>query len=303
MLCENELQLGEPHEDSPIFDKIQEFVTPLRLEILRALYDDDNPPSQGELALQLSLKPTALANRLLKFDSFTPKLLEKIYEGKFCYYTLSEWGRRYMDRFAEAEKAQVQESTLLLDRQDEILFASAQASVEDLKCWFGDEWGKAFDNVLVRYTLGSRFAPDSTAKKLTNQFLKSFGLLMMHQNERLYNKALELLDDGTASSRVTDFIDDFFMPFAIVLAKMQQKNQLFSVGTVLESIFVGNEHQDMKTHLQALEWDKSDLRKLQEAALRVKKCLSGYEQEEIYDYFTVLLPDQEAWAWMLSRWI
>lgn len=112
---------GSLIEDSSIFDKIQEFVTPIRLEILRALYDDDKPPSQGELALQLSLKPTALANRLLKFDSFTPKLLEKIYEGKFCYYTLSEWGRRYMDRFAEAEKAQVQESTALLDRQDEIL--------------------------------------------------------------------------------------------------------------------------------------------------------------------------------------
>lgn len=155
----------------------------------------------------------------------------------------------------------------------------------------------------MRYTLGSRFAPDSTAKKLTNQFLKSFGLLMMHQNEQLYNKALELLDDGTASSRVTNFIDDFFMPFAIMLAKMQEKNQLFSIGTILEFIFVGNEQQNMVKHLQALEWDKSDLRKLQEAALRIKKCLSGYEQEEIYDYFTVLLPDQEAWAWMLSRWI
>lgn len=299
---ENELYLGDQHEKSPVFDKIQEFVTPLRLDILRVLYNNGRQ-SQGELALHLSLKPTALANRLLKFDSFNPKLLEKVYEGKYCYYALSEWGQRFMDRISEAETAQVRESTALLDRQDEILFALAQSSIEELKCCFGDEWGKAFDNVLVRYMLGSKFVPDNTAKKLTNQFLKSFELLMMHQNEQMYNKALGLLDDGTASSRATDFIDDFFLPFSNVLAKMQEKNQLISIGTVLEFIFTGEKQDSIGTHLRTLDWNNSDLRKLQETVLQIKECLSGYEQEEIYDYFTVLLPDQEPWAWILSRWI
>lgn len=302
MYRENESYSEDLHEDSPIFDEIQDFATPLRLEILHALYDNGRQ-SQGELALYLGLKPTALANRLLKFDGFTPRLLEKVYEGKYCYYTLSDWGRRFMQRISETETAQVQENAALLNRQDEILFASAQTSAEELKCRFGDEWGKAFDNVLVRYMLGSKFSPDSTAKKLTNQFLKCFELLMLHQNERLYNKALKLLDDGTASSRVTDFIDDFFMPFSNVLAKMQEKEQLISIGTLLEFVFTGEEQEDMGTHLRTLGWNNGDLRKLQKTALRIKECLSGYGQEEIYDYFTVLLPDQEPWAWIISRWI
>lgn len=299
---ENESYMENLHEDSPILDEIKDFATPLRLEILRALYDNGRQ-SQRELALHLGLKPTALANRLLKFDGFTPKLLEKVYEGKYCYYTLSDWGQRFMARLSETRMSQVQESTTLLDRQDEILFASAQASVEELKCRFGDEWGKAFDNVLVHYLLGSKFTPDSTAKKLASQFLKSFELLMMHQNERLYNMALNLLDDRTVSSRVTDFIDDFFVPFSNVFAKMQAKDQLICVGTVLEFIFTGEEQENIGTHLRALGWNNGDLRKLQETALRIKECLSGYGQEEIYDYFTVLLPDQEPWACILSRWI
>lgn len=302
MHCENELYIGDLHEDSPIFDEIQDFATPLRMEILRALYDNGRQ-SQGELAQRVGLKPTALANRLLKFDSFTPKLLEKVYEGKYCYYTLSEWGRRFMRRTLQAGEAQIQEDAALLDRQDGILLMLAQASVEKLKRCFGDDWGKVFDNVLVRYMLGSKFMPDSNAKKLTDQFLRSFELLIMHQNERLYNEALGLLDDGIASSRVTDFIDDFFMPFSNVLTKMKEKSQSFSIGAVLEFIFTGAEQADIGTHLRVLGWNYDDLRKLQETALRIKECLSGCSQEEIYDYFTVLFPDQEAWAWMVSRWI
>ncbi len=298
---EDESYSEELRKDSPIIGKIQEFATPLRLEILRALYDNGRQ-SQGELALCLGLKPTALANRLLKFDGFTPKLLEKAYEGKYCYYTLSDWGQRFMAWNSEAGSARVREDSALLGRQDEILLASAKASVAELKRCFGDEWGKVFDNVLVRYTQGSRFAPDSSARKLAGQFLKSFELLMMHQNERLYVEALAVLEDGTLRNRMTDFIDKVFLPFSHVLEKMQKKDNLFSVGAVLEFVFTG-EGQDIAAHSQALGWNSGDLQELQETALRVKECLSGYVQEEIYDYFTILLPEQEAWAWIVSRWI
>lgn len=287
--------------DSSVWDDIQSFVTPRQLEILCALRGERL--SQGELAQRVHMKPTALANHLIKIDNFHPKLLEKVYEGKYCYYTLSEWSRRFLEERPEAGTARAKDSAALLDRQDEILLAAAEAGVTELKRQFGDEWEKAFNHVLVYYVLGCTVAPDVDAKRLVNQYLKSLGLLMMHQNERLANKVLAMLKDGATQDWVTDFIDDFFMPFSIILKKMQEKEQLFAVGAVLEFLFAGGEEEGVEAHLKALGWDSDTLQKLQEAAGRIKVRVSGYGRQEVYDYFTVLLPDQEAWAWTVSRWI
>lgn len=303
MCSANELYLEQQVEDLPhLDDEIQNFVTPRRMDILCAL-ESCVRLSQGELAQHVNMKPTALANHLLKFDNFRPKLLEKVNEGKYCYYTLSEQGQRFLKQNRDAAAPRIRKSTALLDRQDELLFASAETSVVELKRQFGDEWGKVFDDVLVHYTLGSSVVPNDGATKLVNQYLRSFELLIMHQNEQVYSKMLSLLEEGTNRSRVTEFIDGFFVPFSIVLKKIQEKDQLFSVGAVLEFVFTGDRKETMKAHLQALNWDSNTIQTLQETVKQIKRRISGFGQQGIYDYFTVLLPDQEAWAWTVSRWI
>ena len=301
MLNEHELYQEKPAADSSVWDDIQNFVTPRQMDILCVLKGERL--SQGELAQRVHMKPTALANHLIKIDNFYPQLLERAYEGKYCYYTLSEWARRFLEERPEAGAARVRGSTALLDRQDEILITAAESSVAELKRQFGDKWEKVFGHVVVYYVLGCAVAPDGNAKMLVNQYLKSFGLLMLHQNERLVNKMLALLEDGATRGWVTDFIDDFFMPFSVVLKKMQEKEQLFAVGAVLEFVFTGGDPEAVRAHLNALHWDDDTLQELQGVSDRIKERVSGYGRQEIYDYFTVLLPDQEAWAWTVSRWI
>lgn len=301
MFSENESYRDQRAGDSSVLDDIQNFVTPRQLEILCALRGERL--SQGELAQRVHMKPTALANHLIKIDNFYPKLLEKVYEGKYCYYTLSEWARRFLEEKPEAGSTRVRESVALLDRQDEILLAAAESSVAELKRQFGDEWEKAFGRVLAHYLQSGRLAQDDKARELVNRYLKSFGLLMLHQNERLYGKALALLESGLIRGWVTDFIDDYFVPFSVVLKKMQEKEQLFSLSAVLKFVFAGVEPEGLETHLRALGWDSETLRKLQETSRKIRECVSGYGRREIYEYFTVLLPDQEAWALMVSQWI
>lgn len=301
MLNEYELYQGKPAADSSVWDDIQNFVTPRQMDILCALKDERL--SQGELAQRVHMKPTALANHLIKIDTFYPKLLERAYEGKYCYYTLSEWARRFLEEKPEAGAARVRESTALLDRQDELLITAAESSVAELKRQFGDKWEKVFNHVVVYYVLGCTVAPDGNAKGLVKQYLKSFGLLMLHQNERLVNKMLALLEDGATRGWVTDFMDDFFMPFSVVLKKVQEKEQLFAVREVLEFLFAGGDPKAVGAHLDALHWDDGTLQELQGVSGRIKERVSGYGRQEIYEYFTVLLPDQEAWALMVSQWI
>ena len=100
-------------------EELQRFLTKRKQEVLSELYRSGRL-SQGELANRVHAKPTALSNILQKLDSFSPKLIKKDYEGKYCFYTLTEFGRKLMEK--EPEAVQTQKSRLLQDREDEVLF-------------------------------------------------------------------------------------------------------------------------------------------------------------------------------------
>ncbi|MCI8840933.1 MAG: winged helix-turn-helix transcriptional regulator [Oscillibacter sp.] len=279
-------------------EELQRFLTKRKQEVLSELYRSGRL-SQGELANRVHAKPTALSNILQKLDSFSPKLIKKDYEGKYCFYTLTEFGRKLMEK--EPEAVQTQKSRLLQDREDEVLFQMAYESLHELGR--SDEKQTLFDDVMVFYVRGARVIPNRKYRRLVNQYLRSLELLALHQNERLFNQTLKLLTNPHDNSRVTEFIDDYFTPFSPVLRTLQEKGQELQISRILRSVFTGQTDETVEHCIQAVGWDEESLQEMKTAAKRIKLCLMGCGLEEIYDYFTALLPDQEMLSASLSQWL
>lgn len=268
---------------------IQEFMTKRRAQVLLVLRDSGRL-SQGELARKINAKPTALSNLLIRFDNFTPALLEKEYEGKYCYYTLSEWGRRYVEKITPKQASKV---LPLQEREDEILYFEAKSCIVDLMNFYGDEWQSAFDDVLVHYTRNSRCAPDRNLKRQVNQYLRSLELLTVHQNDRLRNQTLALLTNPILSSRIAEFMDQLFDPLSIVLTSLQDRSQAAAVSRALRFVFTGRKERSTEADLVSIGWTEKTVRSLDRVAKRIRECLAGFESEDVDDFFSALLPDQE----------
>lgn len=275
-------------------------MTKRRLDILFELYRSEKI-SQGELARKTQMKATALSNLLLKLDSLYPKLFVKEYEGKFCYYALSDWGRRFVEQYLEP--VQAQESGTLFNREDEVLFRSAQESLQELERLYGDEWPVAFNDVLMHYMIGDKLLPDPQAKMLVNQYFRSLELLTMHENERFCSRTLELVPDPVNRSRIAKFIDDYFEPFIVVLKGLEEKRQALSVSIILRSIFTGQRDAAEEKAIETVGWDDMVLQELNSVALRLRGRFAGYTTEDVYEYLVVLLPDQDMLSALISQWL
>lgn len=289
---------GVPPGDIQDQEAFQRFLTKRKREVLCELYRSGKL-SQGELAVRIHAKPTALSNLLQKLDSFTPKLLQREYEGKYCYYTLTEYGRGLMEK--EAGAVRLQESSLLQDREDEVLFQAADESLRELARV--DKTQTLFDDVMMFYIRGARVIPDRKYRQMVNQYLRSLELLFLHQNERLFNRTLTLLTDRHDRNRITEFMDDCFEPLSVALKTLQEKGQELQVNRILCAAFSGRMDEMVERSARALGWTEESFLELKKTARRIGMCLKGCELEEIYDCFTALLPDQEMLSASLSQWL
>lgn len=275
-------------------------LTRRQLEVLRELYKGGQMP-QGELARRTQMKATSLSNLLLRLDSLYPDLFLKEYQGRFCYYALSDWGRRFVEE--QLEPAREQESAVLLNREDEVLFESADESVRELRRLYEEEWPAAFNDVLMFYMAGGRLLPDSQAKALVNQYLRSLELLTVHENERFKEQTLKLVSDPVNRSRIAKFVDEYFAPFLVVLRSLQEKRQTFAVSSILRAVFTGQTDVAEKQEARSIGWDSEALHDLEKAARQLRVRLNGCAPEAIYDYLSALLPDQEMLCVLISQWL
>lgn len=291
---------GAASEETQQQEDFRHFLTKRKQELLCELYRSGRL-SQGELAGRINSKPTALSNLLQKVGSFTPKLLQREYEGKYCYYTLTAFGRSLVEKelWTEAtEAAPTQESSPLQDRKDEVLYQLAGDALQKLA---GADGGQTlFDDVMIFYLRGTRVSPDRVSRQLVNQYLRSLELLSLHRNERLFNQTLTLLTDPHDKNRVTEFMDDCFLPFSPVLQALQEKGQELQVSRLLHSLFT-NRAEAAANAAGTLGWSEESLKALQKIADRIKLCLKDSTLEESYDCFTALLPDQEMLCASLSQ--
>lgn len=304
MLMEFVEKKGEtlPSEDLRDLEVVRRAMTKRRMEVLQEL-KDGGELSQGELAQRVHAKPTALSNLLLKFDAFSPKVIERNYVGKFCYYSLTEWGRRLVEEESETRPNHIKEDSAAQEKEDEFLFRTAKANLEELKQEYGEKWCVVFDDVLFYYLKAIDDVPDKKQRALVNGYLKSLELLRIHQNDKQGNQTLKLLTDRILGYRVTEFMDELFYPFLIVLRSLRDKELIYPVTAVLQHFFTGCENGPDLDCIRDLGWDKHSLEELEESVKRIAARLKGRDQREIYEYCTALLPEQEMLCRLISQWL
>lgn len=292
----------DPSGDLLELEMIRAAMTKRRMEILRELKENGRL-SQGELAQRIHAKPTALSNLLLKFDAFSPKLIEKNYVGKFCYYSLSDWGRRLVEEDPEPRLIFFKEDNATREKEDEFLFQTASANLADMKQEYGEKWCLVFDDVLSYYLKTVKDIPGKKQRDLVNGYLKSLELLRIHQNDKQGNQTLKLLADGIHRYRVTEFMDDLFYPFITVLRSLRDKELVYPATSVLQHFFTGREGQPEADHVQALGWSAKSLEELEKAVKRIATRLKGCGEREIYEYCNALLPEQEMLSRLICQWL
>lgn len=294
--------------ESPIdWTEARSFITKRRLELLIVL-NKNGRLSQGELASMMHARPSATANLLMKFDGVMPRFLNKEYEGKFCYYTLSNWGRRFLEENPDIniEISQNKANNSSHDKEDEAFFLKAKESLAELeqRQKSEDDWQVIFNDILVYYTRGSKVISDESAEssvRFVNLYLQSLERFRLHQNDKLFNQTLDLLTDSTNRSRVSEFIDNFFEPFSIVLKALEKEGQALRVTTIMESIFSGQQSDAIDKDIRAVGWDTKSFYELKTVALRIKGFLEGATQKDICDYFTALLSNHEILGVLFSK--
>lgn len=300
-LAEKKNKTGPPG-DLLELEALRGAMTKRRMEVLRELKENDQL-SQGELAQRIHAKPTALSNLLLKFDAFSPKLIEKQYVGKFCYYSLTDWGRRLVEEDPKPPPICIRPDGTAQEKEDEFLFQTARTALEDLKQKYGEKWCVVFDDVLSYYSKRVKDIPDKAQRALVNRYLKSLELLRIHQNDKQGNQALKLLTEGVHMFRIMEFMDDLFYPFIVVLKSLRDQELVYPVTSVLRHFFTGRQGQPKADYIQALGWSKSSLEELEEAVKRITVRLEGCGEREIYEYCTALLPEQEMLSRLISQWL
>ena len=291
-----------PPEDLLDLEATRRAMTKRRMEVLREL-KEEGELSQGELAQRIHAKPTALSNLLLKFDAFSPKLIEKRCVGKFCYYSLTEWGRRLVEEELETRPICIVEDSTAQEKEDEFLFQRAKVNLEEMKQEYGEKWCVIFDDVLFYYLKTVYEVPDKKQRALVNGYLKSLEVLRIHQNDKQGNQTLKLLTDRLHRYRVTEFMDEIFHPFIIVLRSLRDKDLIYPVTTVLQHFFTECEGRPDSDCIRDLGWDKSSLEELQASVKRIATRLKGRSEREIYEYCTALLPEQEMLSRLISQWL
>lgn len=279
--------------------EIKHFLTKKRSAVINVLAEQGEL-SQGELALAVNSTVTSLSNILLKFERYQYKLLEVRSSGKYRYYALSDIAKTYLNDLEK--QADLEKDSVTSSEGDEKLFQHAEECLEDLKKIHGDEWQTKFDNALVRRIYGSGETLDSKSELLVEQYLKCLEILTMQNNGEVLGEVLALVANSILRDRIESLMN-YFEPFIVVLKDLRKKENIFNIGMVLKAAFAEQHEEDVKKYIEELQWKNDEYGKLKAIIPKLKKCLNGCNSREIYQYFNMLLPEQEMLSMCILEWI
>lgn len=285
--------------DTLACEKITRFLVPQRRRDVFDALAATRELSQGDLAKIVSSTATALSNQLSKFDKFEYKLLETQNVGKFRYYRLSECGRAYLETICQNTDC---ETEYISKCEENILLQEAERSIQEFKELYVDKWKPFFNKVLVRLVNGRGNYLDEKGEMLVKRYLRCVELLSLEGNHEVLSLVLALMSDDILRDDVEEFME-YFEPFIAVLNVLECKEKVFEVYMLVQTAFCGGEEIRLDDYVHAVKWNSGEYNELKDIARKLKECVSGYSEGDIYRYFSYLLPDQAQLSMYIARCI
>lgn len=255
--------------------------------------------SQGDLAKAIGSNATALSNLLAKFERLSIKLLIVRNVGRYRYYKLSEEGEAYL---AATGQLTVPKTDSEPEGRDAALFQEAKQVVDDLKRICGEKWKRSFNKTMMKLLQGKGNALPQQGEELVYRYLRCVELLTMRNGYAALNEALKELPDEVLRDDVEEFMD-YFQHFIYLLNLLEQGRDPTGVYMLVKAAFLNEAGKSKDQYIEEIGWDHSSYTKLRTQAQELKSCVSGYSEEEISRYFSVLLPNQIPLGLYIARCI
>lgn len=280
-------------------EKITRFLAPQRRRDVFDALAATRELSQGDLAKIVSSTATALSNQLSKFDKFEYKLLEAQNVGKFRYYRLSKCGRAYLETICQNTGCEPEYKS---KSADNMLLQEAERSIQEFKDLYADKWKSYFNRVLVRLVNGRGNHLDEKGEMLVKRYLRCVELLSLEGDHEVLSLVLEVMSDDILRDDMEEFME-YFEPFVAVLNVLECEKNVFEVYMLVKTAFCGGEEIGIDDYVRAVKWNGGEYNKLKDTARKLIECVSGYSEEDIYRYFSYLLPDQAQLSMYIARCI
>ncbi len=281
--------------DELAHEKITRFLAPKRRGAVFSTLSGGRELSQGDLAKAVDSTATALSNLLSKFEKFEYKLLEVENVGRYRYYKLSEVGRAYLEAVGGPAEAETGSG------EDRAIVQEAKEHLDAFKELYSDGWKTCFNGVMMRLIYGRGGELDEEGERLVSRYLRCVELLSL-QSSPILSKALEELGDDILRDDVEKFMENF-EPFTAVLNTLMQGMEPLAVYMIVKAAFCTEEEKAPEAYMEAIGWKGGRYDELRRTAEKLKVCVSGYGEEEIYRYFNRLLPDQGQLSLYIARCI
>lgn len=88
-----------------------------------------------------------------------------------------------------------------------------------------------------------------------------------------------------------------------LLNALEFDEKVFGAYMLVRGAFNGEEEKAVETYIRTVGWNEGEYNKLETIARKIKECVSGYSEEEIYRYFCYLLPNQPQLSIYIARCI
>lgn len=280
-------------------EKIARFLTPPKRGIVFRTLAAKEELSQGDLAKAVGSTATALSNLLSRFDKFEYKLLEVQNVGKYRYYKLSKYGRAYLEATGQIAGCEIESE---LKDKDALFLQEAESSIQGLKGLYSDKWKSCFNKALMRLVNGRGDFMEEEGELLVKRYLKCVELLSLEGKHVVLNSVLALLADDILRDDIEVFME-YFEPFIAIIKTIECEKKVFETYMLVKTAFCGNAETEIEDYLRAIEWNDGEYYKLKVVAQKLKECVSGYDEKEIYQYFSYLLPNQAQLSAYIARCI
>ncbi len=282
-----------------MFQEISDFLLASKRNALVSALDRAGELSQGKIAQEISSSAASLANIMTKFEQFNHKLLEVKSVGKYRVYSLSDIGKAYV-RQAKGRAGHRDEGKSL-EKEDEELLKKAEESLRAFELKQGESWQRKFDDAMMRRTCGVGKRLEEKSERLVDEYLGCLERLTLRENDEALDRALRLLPNQILLDRVGIYMDRFD-PFLPVMERLCDGKAAFALLEGLRAVFTGEDEKPDKL-FESAGLGGREYANLRTAAAELKNCVEGYGKEEIYQYFSALLPDCEALSYSIAGWI
>lgn len=299
MGVENKVNLENNLINPLKYEKITRFLGPKRRREVFDTLAVREEISQGDLAEAVNSTATALSNLLSRFDKFEYKLLESQSVGKYRYYKLSELGRAYLEAAVQNTDCEINGES---NGTESILLQEAEESIEELKGLYDDKWESNFNKVLMRLVNGRGFSLDKEGEMLVKRYLGCVELLSLRGDHTMLSSVLALITNDILQDDIELFMN-YFEPFIAVLNALEHENKIFEAYMLVQAAFCESEEKAIESYIQAIKWHAGGYNQLRDTAQKLRECVSGYSEEDIYRYFTYLLPNQVQLSIYIARCI